>query len=185
MRLDFVAFPFWEGFLLPEPYTCDNQHGGKKMTTSTTIRKATAAVAALLVLLCLLTAFSACVDPDNPDGDVFEDGASMTLVIAEDPVRTIEVDLGGLDRDISLLDVFDKEDIDHVVESGKLYKVGSLEPTAPEYIYLYTSVTADFDVSQYATTIDVDGKTLTNSGVGAADMTIEDGCVIYVGTIVF
>ena len=40
-------------------------------------------------------------------------------------------------------------------------------------------------MSQYATTIDFDGKTLTNSGVGAADMTVEDGCVIYVGTIVY
>lgn len=155
------------------------------MTTSTTFKKAIASVAAILVLLCLLTAFAACIDPEQPDCDVFADGASMTLAIAEEPTRTIEVDLSGLDKNISLLDVFDKEDIDYVAESGMLYKVGSLEPTAPEYIYLYTSVTADFDVSQYATTIDFDGKTLTNSGVGAADMTIEDGCVIYVGTIVY
>ena len=154
------------------------------MTTSTTFKKAIASVASLLFLLCLLTAFTACIDPEKPDGDVFADGASMTLAIAENPTRTIEVDLSGLDKHISLLDVFDKADIDYV-ESGMLYKVGSLAPTAPEYIYLYTSVTADFDVSQYATTIDFDGKTLTNSGVGAEDMTVEDGCVIYVGTIVY
>lgn len=155
------------------------------MTTSTTFKKAIASVAALLIMLCLLTAFAACIDPEQPDGDVFADGASMTLAIAEDPARTIEVDLSGLDKNISLLDVFDKAEIDYVAESGMLYKVGSLAPTAPEYIYLYTSVTADFDVSQYAKTIDFDGKTLTNSGVGAADMTVEDGCVIYVGTIVY
>lgn len=156
------------------------------MTTSTTFKKAIASVAALIILLCLLAAFAACIDPEQPDGDVFADGASMTLVIAEEPTRTIEVDLSGLDKNISLLDVFDKEKIDYVAESGMLYKVGSLAPTAPdESIYLYTSVTADFDVSQYATTIDFDGKTLTNSGVGAADMTVEDGCIIYVGTIVY
>ena len=107
------------------------------MTTSTTFKKAIASVAAILVLLCLLTAFAACIDPEQPDGDVFADGASMTLAIAEEPTRTIEVDLSGLDKNISLLDVFDKEEIDYVAESGMLYKVGSLAPTAPEYIYLH------------------------------------------------
>ena len=66
-------------------------------------------------------------------------------------------------------------------------KVGSLENNDEtwEYIYLYTSVAQDVDVSEYATTVEYKGQTLTSSGVGASDMHLEDGAIIYIGTIIF
>ncbi len=53
------------------------------------------------------------------------------------------------------------------------------------YLYIWTSVAADFDVSEYATQKTYGDKTLTSSGVGATQMTIEDGAVIYIGTITY
>ena len=43
----------------------------------------------------------------------------------------------------------------------------------------------DFDVSEYATTVDYDGKTLTNSGVGVSQMSVKEGCTILITTISF
>lgn len=57
------------------------------------------------------------------------------------------------------------------------------DPANGVYVYIYTSVEADFDVSDYAQTMEYEGKTLTSSGVGASLMLITDGAVIYIGTI--
>jgi hypothetical protein len=69
--------------------------------------------------------------------------------------------------------------------SAYLEQVGDLknDSSAGVYIYVYTSVDKDFDVSEYATTIEYKGQTLHSSGVGAYSMTLEDGAVIYIGTI--
>ena len=155
------------------------------MTTYTTFKRFAFAIVSLLLSLCVFAAAAACVDDKTLDETVFDNGASMTLVIEEEPLRKVEVDLAGMSRNCSLLDVLDKAKIRYDAQDGFLTSVGGLTPAAPEYIYLYTSVETDFDVSQYPSTIDFDGKTLTNSGVGAAEMTIKDGCVVYVGTIVY
>lgn len=150
------------------------------MQISRTVTKYVATLVALALALCCLTAFAACTDED-----VFAEGATMTLVIEEDPVREIVVDLSGMSKDCDLIDVLDAAGVSYDLEGTMLYSVGSLAPQAPVYIYLYTSVEADFDTSAYATTIDYDGKTLGNSGVGALDMSIEDGCTVYIGTITY
>lgn len=150
------------------------------MQISRTVTKYVAALVALALALCCLAAFAACTDED-----VFAEGATMTLVIEEDPVREIVVDLSGMSKDCDLIDVLDAAGVSYDLEGTMLYSVGSLAPQAPVYIYLYTSVEADFDTSAYATTIDYDGKTLGNSGVGALDMSIEDGCTVYIGTITY
>ena len=51
------------------------------------------------------------------------------------------------------------------------------------YIYIYTSVEADFDVSEYRMEMDYNGKTLVSSGVGLDEMRLLDGAIIYVGTV--
>lgn len=51
------------------------------------------------------------------------------------------------------------------------------------YLYIYTSVEKDYDVSGYATTVEYKGKTLTSSGVGIGSMSVVDGAIIYIGTI--
>ena len=57
------------------------------------------------------------------------------------------------------------------------------KPEAGEFIYLYTSVAKDFDVSEYASTVEYQGKTLTSSGVGVSSMSVEDGAIIYITII--
>lgn len=145
--------------------------------------------AALLLLITIAAAavfgLTACTDPDGSDSDVFDQGAAMTLAIAEDPVREITVDISGMDKDSDLIDVLEKCGVSYELDGTFLNAVGTLAPQAPTYIYLYTSVEADKDVSQYGTTTEYGGKTLYNSGKGALDMTIEDGCTIYIGTITY
>ena len=77
--------------------------------------------------------------------------------------------------------------IDYELDGTMLKKVGELEndAAAGEWIYLYTTVSDDIDVSQYAMTVEYDGKSITSTGVGAYDMSIEKDAVIYVGIIVY
>jgi hypothetical protein len=69
--------------------------------------------------------------------------------------------------------------------SGFLTEVGGVkqDTTAGVYVYLFTSVAKDQDVSQYKSTQTYGDMTLVSAGVGAKDMTIENGAVIYIGTI--
>ena len=68
-----------------------------------------------------------------------------------------------------------------------LTKVGELEndAAAGEWIYVYTTVEDDIDVSQYATTVQYDGQSITSSGKGAHEMTIAKDAIISIGLIVY
>ena len=39
------------------------------------------------------------------------------------------------------------------------------------FVYIYTSVEADFDVSEYKSEVEYEGKTLVSSGKGFSEMT--------------
>ena len=139
------------------------------------------AAIALALTVALVAMLTACATTD--DGK-FPDGAEMTLVVASTPEKVYTVELAGMDKGVSLLDVLDAADVDHEVSGTMLTAVGGLRDL-PEgtYIYIYTSVEKDFDVT-YGSTVKWSGHTLTGSGVGAASMTMEDGCIVYIGTIV-
>ena len=108
---------------------------------------------------------------------------TVTLVIkGDDTVYTYKA-TEEKTLDNGLFSLLDALDIEYSESSGMLYSVGKLAPEPPEYIYIYTSVAADADVSTYKQEMTYDGKTLTSSGVGAKDMTFEDGAIIYIGTI--
>ena len=141
---------------------------------------------ALALTVALVTMLTACATTD--DGK-FPDGAEMTLVVASTPEKVYTVELAGMDKGVSLLDVLDAADVDHEVsgtgEMTMLTAVGGLRDLPDgTYIYIYTSVEKDFDVA-YGSTVEWSGHTLTSSGVGAASMTMEDGCIVYIGTIVY
>lgn len=116
---------------------------------------------------------------------------TMTLVIGTATPTSYTVELDKVDQSKGIMGVLEylkqekglEYESDDTGYGAFLTKVGVLEQSGGTYIYLYTSVEKDADVSQYATTIDYNGKTLCSSGVGASEMTIEDDCVIYVGTI--
>ena len=140
----------------------------------------TALLAALIA--CTALAFTAC---GKPTDGVFSDGASMTLVLATEPESVLAVDLSGMDEDVCLLDILDAEGIEYSESGGFINSVEGVTLGENEYIYLYTSVSADYDVSAWAATTEKNGVTLTSSGVGAGSMTVENGCTIFIGTVVY
>ena len=51
------------------------------------------------------------------------------------------------------------------------------------YLYIYTTVEADYDTSTYASTTQYNGLTLTSVGVGASLLHIKNGSTVYIGTV--
>lgn len=150
--------------------------GKNKMKTS--IYKILTLILALAMAISLV-----CCDKES------EESGSMTLVVAGDETQEFTVELSELEITEGLVSVLDylksEGKLDYAITGGYLDSVGGLANNAltGEYIYIYTSVAADMDVSQYATTVEYEGQSLTSSGVGANEMHIEDGCVIYIGYI--
>ena len=135
------------------------------------------ALSLLAIFAILSLALSSCTPPQDKAGVV-------TVVIGtETPTEhVLEFEEGDITN--GLFSVLDELELSYTTDSyGMLASVGDLVPTPPTYIYLYTSVAEDFDVSQYALTMKYGTYTLTSSGVGAKDMHITDGAVIYIGTI--
>ena len=141
-------------------------------------------IAVILLAVCMVFSLAACDKKSESKGE-------MTLVIASDSPAEYKVDLDEVEITKGLMSVLDylkaEGKLDYAETSGYLDSVGPLKNNMEtgEYVYIYTSVSQDFDVSQFATTVEYEGQTLTSSGVGANEMHIEDGCVIYIGYIVW
>lgn len=137
---------------------------------------------ALILALCLLTLVSCGA------GDAAATG-SVTLVVAGEATTEYAVELDGLDLTKGVIAVLDKlkseGKLDYSMNGTMLESVGDVcnDAAANEWIYIYTSVAADADVSVYAMTVEYKGQTLTSSGVGALEMHIENGAVIYITTV--
>ena len=116
---------------------------------------------------------------------------TVTLVIGTETPTEFEVDVADVDASKGLIGVLEylksEGKLDFGITGTYLDYVGEIKNDAATgtYIYIYTSVAADADVSEYATTVEYGGKTLTSAGVGAYEMTLSDGAVIYIGTIVW
>ena len=144
-------------------------------------------IVALITVIVMMLALSAC----NNDSD---SAGEMTLVIAGDSITKYEVDLDDVEITeglVSVLKHLNKEEgLEYEISGTYLNKVGEVENNAAnaaegKYLYIYTSVAEDIDVSQFAETVEYEGKTLTSSGVGATEMHIDDGCVIYIGYLIW
>lgn len=148
--------------------------------------------ALLLLTLLAVAALSLAACAPRAGGAETDDttGKKMFLVIADgssasDIVSVTTVPLDGMDG-ANLLDVLDAAQIGYTESGGFINSVDGITLGANEFIYLYTSVEKDKDVTQYALTVDWwMGTTLTSSGVGASQMTIEDGCTVLIGKIVW
>ena len=140
---------------------------------------------ALAAILCVcVIAPVACID-----GSV--SGDSMTLVLTDgaDYTQVFEVDLNAMsyNENTGLMNVIESLKLQDKLtytssDGGYLTQIGELteDLQARRSIYIYTSVEKDVDVSEWAGTFTYEGKEYTNSGVGASQMTIEDGCVIII-----
>ena len=152
---------------------------------------------ALILVLCLslMTLLASC------GGEIDERG-SCTVVIAEgEQTAVFEAsleELAGEEGAIAALDyLVEVGKITYISEDGGygayLTEVSATDGSAlvkqdyaeNRYIYIYTSVEADMDVTSYAETVEYEGMTLTSTGVGISEMSLPDGAVIYITTIVY
>ena len=148
-----------------------------------TLKKIITLVLALTLALATLVACS-------PDSD---SEGTVTLVIDNGEVQdvfTAEIaDIEGNEGVLSLIKQLKAEGkLDYEIDSsGFLHEIGSVKenPAEGKYVGVWTSVEADFDVSEYATTKQFGDLTLTSSGFGVKDMTVKDGCVIYFSYIIW
>ncbi|MGN0789824.1 MAG: hypothetical protein ACI4MY_07775 [Christensenellales bacterium] len=144
----------------------------------------------LIIALALVMCAVACQPTPEPPT-----AGQATIVIAplEGEATEYTVDLSDIAEGggvMAILDYLqDNDGLDYASEDGGygayLTKVGDLQQNyaTGEYIYIYTSVAKDADVSQYASTVEYKGQTLTSSGVGVSSMTVEDGAIIYITII--
>ncbi|MBO5772693.1 MAG: hypothetical protein J6R37_02710 [Clostridia bacterium] len=146
--------------------------------------------ALIFVLVAILTlSLAGCGDSE------YYSFGEMTVVVGYDTPVSYTVDLTKVKDDNGVLSVLqylsESEGLElSFSDSGYgayLTKVGDLEENVllGAYVYVYTSVQADKDVTIYATTIEYNGMTLTSSGLGVSEMTVEDGCTIYIGLIIW
>ena len=114
----------------------------------------------------------------KPSGEV-------TIVIAGEGVVEYVVDTDKIENCESPVDVLEylrvNEGLNYSMNGTMISAIGELENdfSASKYICIYTSVVSDFDVSEWASTVEYGGKTLTSSRFGLDQMTITNGAIIY------
>ena len=140
------------------------------------MKKTTKLLAFLLVLVMAVSATASCAP--KPSGEV-------TIVIAgEDEVKYV-VDTDKIENCNSPVDVLEylkvNKGLNYSMDGTMLSTIGELanDFSASKYICIYTSVESDFVVSEWASTVEYDGKTLNSSRFGIDEMTITPGTIIY------
>ncbi len=114
---------------------------------------------------------------------------TATLVIGTETPKVYEVPLSQLSAGAGLFPVFEylgeNEGLEYDISGTMLNSVGGLanDYDLGRYIYIYTSVEKDFDVSEYKMEMEYEGKTLVSAGVGFNEMSVTDGAIIYIGLI--
>ena len=148
------------------------------------LKKIAALLLALSIMLCAFS-LTAC---NTGDADQSTSG-SVTLVVKGAEEKSYTVSLDGLSLDKGLVSVLDalkaEGKLDYGITGTFLDYVGDVKNDYEkgEYVYIYTSVTADQDVSEYKETVTYQGTELVSVGVGAIEMTVEDGAIFYVSTV--
>lgn len=132
-------------------------------------------------LICVFAIVLLCLASCNPPTS----SGTATIVIGTETPSEYTLEFKDGDITDGLLSALDLLEIEYVEDGGMLSSVGDLSPTGSTYIWIYTSVDADKDVTAYATTMEYNGVQLTSTGKGAKTMSIVDGAIIYIGTISF
>jgi hypothetical protein len=142
-------------------------------------------ILSLVLVLALCLSLGLCLLSCGANDPV----GNATLVIATEEKAVYDVPLSKLSEGKGLIPVFEylKEEkgLEYVINGTMLESVGGLtnDYDLGSYIYIYTSVEKDFDVSEYKMEIEYEGKTLVSSGVGFNEMSVTDGAIIYIGLI--
>lgn len=143
-------------------------------------------MAILLAAILLTLMLTAC-------GREQEASGVCTVVIGGESETVYEVNLDKVEIKEGLISVLEylktEKGLTYKTTDGGygayLTEVGEVKEDGANgvYIYIYTSVEKDFDVSAYATTKAYKKTLLTSAGVGASQLTIENGAIFYIGTV--
>ena len=140
-------------------------------------------LSAALVIALLILSLASCLKNES------DSVGNATLVIASEEPSTYDIPLSLIGEDggfyEALLYLRDEKGLEFDETSGYLNSIGGLanDYEKGSYIYIYTSVESDFDVSEYKIEMEYEGVKLVSGGVGIYDMSLRDGAVIYIGTI--
>ena len=142
------------------------------------MKKILSLVLAIAMSLCLLCACT----KNDPEGNA-------TLVIATEEKQVYDIPLSKLGEGKGLMPVFEylkaEEGLEYNISGTMINGIGGLENDSEtgRYIYIFTSVEADFDVSEYKKEVEYESATLVSAGVGFDKLTVADGAIIYIGLV--
>lgn len=150
--------------------------------------KILAVLLAAVLALSLAFAFAACTDDTKTPADT--QGTFKVVLVpktGEAQEYTIDISLleGQLNGEAAIMQLAGNHGVSVSWEEssyGKYFNsIGCVQPTeANEYVRLFTAVEKDKGVDAYATTIEYKGVSLTSSGVGITQMSVEKDCVILI-----
>ena len=169
------------------------------------MKKTFKAVLLLPTVALLALNFTACVFDEPKDNTPEAEKSNVVEVGNQESGNIITLVVGGAQEKVYSVDFSDiaiEEGVYSIVKAlstkglltykandtgygAYLTELGDLKEDAATatYLFLYTSVEKDFDVSEWASTKVWEGKTLTSAGVGITEMTVENGAIIYIGTV--
>ena len=145
------------------------------------MKKILSLIIVIALLAATLTLTVSCSQNDT--------SGEATIVIGTEEEKVYTVPLSELSEGRGLMPAFEylkaNEGLEYDISGTMINSIGGLENdyVLGSYIYIFTSVEADFDVSEYRMEMDYNGKTLVSSGVGLDEMRLLDGAIIYVGTV--
>ncbi len=137
----------------------------------------------LVVVLCVLSICTILASCGNNDT-----AGTMTLIVGETEYTVDLSKVEGNDGLFAVLRTLEKQgELTYTANGNFLTQVGNLQQDARAgvYLYIYTSVEEDFDVSVYATEKDYKEKKLVSSGVGADSMHVKKDCYIKIETVLW
>ena len=153
------------------------------------MKKKTAKIIALILSLALSLTLASCKGEEQPPSGG-TGGDTLTLVVAGEAVSEYTVSTEGLPDGASVISVLDYLKgigaLEYAMNGTMLSRVGELtDGEGGKYIFIFTDLEANHDVSQWAKTVDYRGKTLTSSGFGAGDTQVAAGMIIYITLVSF
>ena len=150
------------------------------------MKKLTKIIVLALALMLTLASFVACKPESDPEGEI-------TLVIAGETTEVFTVGISEIEGEKNVLTLVEHLKNEGVLDyktdsTGYFTEIGSVKqnPSEGKYVGIWTSVESDFDeASIYTTTKIYEGVTVKSSAVGAKDMTLKDGAVIYFSYLIY
>ena len=151
--------------------------------------KKTVKLIALCLVLTLAFLLVACKseEPPIPSGD---GGDTLTLVIEGDFITEYTVPLSNFDTSAGVLGLIaylsETGALSYEMNGTMLSKIGELtDGDGGKYIYVFTTISSETDVSRYAKTVEYNGMTITSAGYGISSLTVAPDAVIYITLVEF